>query len=103
METHDPNVYSTILWGVLRGFWSPFLDLGALSAIFWHLKTGTFGTGKSSLLCQISNRMNRNFQLFLNQSSEHFSIALIHISLYSFAPWFEYFLVPGIVWNESNV
>ena len=27
--------------GVSRGFWSPFLDLGARSAIFWHLKTGT--------------------------------------------------------------
>ena len=34
METHDPNVYPTILGGVSRGFWSPFLDLGALSAIF---------------------------------------------------------------------
>ena len=43
METHDPNVYPTILGGVSRGFWSPFLDLGARSAIFWHLKTGTFG------------------------------------------------------------
>ena len=42
METHDPNVYSTILGGVLRGFWTPFLDLGAQSAIFWHLKMGTF-------------------------------------------------------------
>ena len=42
MEMHDPNVYPTILRGVSRGFWSPFLDLGALSAIFWHLKTGTF-------------------------------------------------------------
>ena len=43
METHEPNVYPTILGGVSRGFWSPFLDLGAQSAIFWHLKTGTFG------------------------------------------------------------
>ena len=43
METHDPNVFSTILGGVSRGFWTQFLDLGALSAIFWHLKTGTFG------------------------------------------------------------
>ena len=46
METHDPNVYPTILGGgggVTRGFWSLFLDLGARSAIFWHLKTGTFG------------------------------------------------------------
>ena len=43
METHEPNVYPTILGGVLRGFWSPFLDLGAQSAIFWHLKMGTFG------------------------------------------------------------
>ena len=42
MEMHDPNVYSTILGGVLRGFWSPFLDWSARSAIFWHLKTGTF-------------------------------------------------------------
>ena len=29
MEMHDPNVYPTILGGVSRGFWSPFLDLGA--------------------------------------------------------------------------
>ena len=42
METHEPRVYPTILGGV-RGFWSLFLDLGARSAIFWHLKTGTFG------------------------------------------------------------
>ena len=42
METNEPNVYPTILGGVSRGFWSPFLDLGARSAIFWHLKTGTF-------------------------------------------------------------
>ena len=43
METNEPNVYSTILGGVSRGFWSPFEDLGAPSATFWHLKTGTFG------------------------------------------------------------
>ena len=43
METHDPNVYPTFLGGVLRGFWTPFLDRGARSAIFWHVKTGTFG------------------------------------------------------------
>ena len=43
MEMHEPNVYPTILGGVSRGFWSPFEDLGARSAIFWHLKTGTFG------------------------------------------------------------
>ena len=33
METHDPNVYLTILGGVSRGFWTPFLDLGAPSAV----------------------------------------------------------------------
>ena len=43
METLDPNVYPTILGGVSRGFWTPFLDRGAQSAIFWHVKTGTFG------------------------------------------------------------
>ena len=43
METNEPNVYPTILGGVLRGFWSPFEDLAAGSAIFWHSKTGTFG------------------------------------------------------------
>ena len=43
METHEPRVYSTILGGVSRGFWSPFLDLAAQSAIFWHLKKGIFG------------------------------------------------------------
>ena len=42
METNEPNVYPTILGCVSRGFWSPFLDRGAQSAIFWHLKTGTF-------------------------------------------------------------
>ena len=42
METHEPRVYPTILGGVSRGFWSLFEDLGAQSAIFWHLKTGTF-------------------------------------------------------------
>ena len=41
-EMHDPNVYPTILGGVSRGFLSPFLVLGVRSAIFWHLKTGTF-------------------------------------------------------------
>ena len=34
METHEPNVYPTILGGVSRGFWSPFEDSGARSAIF---------------------------------------------------------------------
>ena len=38
METHDPNVYPTILGGVSRGFWTPFLDRGARSAIFWHMQ-----------------------------------------------------------------
>ena len=38
LETHDPNVYPTILRGVSRGFWTLFLDVGAQSAIFWHLK-----------------------------------------------------------------
>ena len=42
METHEPNVYSTILGGVLRGFWSPFFDLGARSTIFCHLEKGPF-------------------------------------------------------------
>ena len=42
METHEPRVYPTILVGVSWGFWSPFKDLDARSAIFWHLKTGTF-------------------------------------------------------------
>ena len=41
-ETHEPKLYPTILGGVSRGFWTPFLDLGAQSAIFWHLKMGTF-------------------------------------------------------------
>ena len=43
IETHEPNVYPSILGGVSRGFWSPFLDFGARSAIFWHFKMGTFG------------------------------------------------------------
>ena len=43
METHEPSVYPTILGSVLQGFLNTFLDLGARSAIFWHLKTGTSG------------------------------------------------------------
>ena len=43
METADPNVYPTILGGVSQGLWTPFFDRGAGSAIFWHVKTGTFG------------------------------------------------------------
>ena len=43
METHEPRVYPTLLEGVSRGFWSLFEDLGARSAIFWHLKMGAFG------------------------------------------------------------
>ena len=43
METHELRVYPTILGGVSRGFWNPFEDLRAQSAIFLHLKTGTFG------------------------------------------------------------
>ena len=42
MEMHEPIVYSTLLGGVSRGFWSLFLDWDAQSAIFWHLKTGNF-------------------------------------------------------------
>ena len=40
METPDSNVYPTIIGAC---FGSLFLDLGARSAIFWHLKRGTFG------------------------------------------------------------
>ena len=42
MEMHDPNVYPTILGGVSWGFWGLLEALSARSAIFWHLKTGTF-------------------------------------------------------------
>ena len=44
METNEPNVYPTFLGGrgVSWGFWGPFEALGARSAIFWHLKMGTF-------------------------------------------------------------
>ena len=52
METHDPDVYPTILRGVSRGFWTLFLDQGTRSAIFWHLKTGTFG--KSEIIKYVS-------------------------------------------------
>ena len=48
METHDPNVYPTILGGVSRGFWTLFLNWVARNAIFWHLKTGTFGRTENS-------------------------------------------------------
>ena len=39
---HATNVKPTILRGVSRGFWSRFLDSGAQSPIFCHLKKGTF-------------------------------------------------------------
>ena len=55
METHEPNVYPTILEGVLRDFWSPFLDLGARSAIFWHLKMGTSAGRVSNQFLKIAN------------------------------------------------
>ena len=44
IETHEPNVYPTTLGGVSRGFLSPFLDLGARSAIFWTLKHALLAT-----------------------------------------------------------
>ena len=59
METHEPRLYSTILGGVSRGFWSPFEDLGARRAIFWHLKTGTFG----NVLFEFDNFHNSNLAL----------------------------------------
>ena len=40
MQTHEPNVYPTILGGVSPGFWSPLLDLGAQGAIFLALENG---------------------------------------------------------------
>ena len=56
METNEPNVYPTILGGVSRGFWSPFIDLGARSATFWHLKRGTFA--KSDRLCSLTTAVH---------------------------------------------
>ena len=58
METNEPNVYPTILGGVSRGFWGPFEALGARSAIFWHLKTGTFGKGLSGALFPLPRTPN---------------------------------------------
>ena len=49
METHDPNVYPTILRGVSRGFWTPFLDQGAQSAIFWHFERSDLRTESKNL------------------------------------------------------
>ena len=43
LETHELKGYPTILGGVSRGFWTPFLDWGARSAVYLHLKTSTFG------------------------------------------------------------
>ena len=45
METHEPNVYPTILEGVSRGFWSPFLDL--------VLEVPFFSTCKRALLAKV--------------------------------------------------
>ena len=39
METHEPNLYSAILGGVSRGFWSRFLDRGTQSAVFRPFKS----------------------------------------------------------------
>ena len=36
------NVFSTILGGCWKK-WPPFVCFGTQSAIFWHLKPGTFG------------------------------------------------------------
>ena len=67
METHDPNVYPTILGGVSRGFWTPFLDRGARSAIFWHVKTGTFFSGHPRPPSCIKN----SFPFLLHPHSPH--------------------------------
>ena len=75
METHDPNFYLTILGVVSRGFWTPFLDVGAQSAIFWHLKTGTFGDSPH-LFAPLVKRYKQNLKksvfwdtLLFNQSN----------------------------------
>ena len=49
IKTQDPNVCSIILGGVSRRFWNPLLDLGARSALFWHL-WGAFGQNTSPTL-----------------------------------------------------
>ena len=49
METHDPNVYPTILGGVSRGFWTPFLNRVARSAIFWHFERPDLKTESKNL------------------------------------------------------
>ena len=77
METHEPNVYPTILEGVSRGFWSPFLDLGTQSAIFRHLKTGTFA---KNVCFQVpkngtSRDQNRLQKIFCQNSHCNFHIA----------------------------
>ena len=65
MEMHDPNVYPTILGGVSRGFWSPFEDFGAQSAIFWYLKTGTFA---KSARFQVSTFAGFRLYLVISES-----------------------------------
>ena len=62
METHEPNVYPTILGGVSRGFWTPFLALGAQSAIFWRLKTGTFAVFKSQKMASRAPKSKNGVQ-----------------------------------------
>ena len=66
MEIHDPNVYPTILGGVSLGFWGLLEALGARSAIFWHLKTGTFG--KKFFLAQASGQCHHNHKELMNTS-----------------------------------
>ena len=84
METRDLTVYPTILGGVSRGFWSPFLDRGAQSAIFWHLKTGTFGRHVSEPFHPLYEAKISNRSLSVVYGSitlKFFSGALVTLSL----------------------
>ena len=50
METHDPNVYPTILGGVSRGFWTPFLNCPFSRAKKWHFERPDLRTESKNLV-----------------------------------------------------
>ena len=64
METHEPNVYPTILGGALQGFRSPFLDWGArisnrsLSVVNGSITLKFFGGALGTSPHQWFNRVN---------------------------------------------
>ena len=76
METHDPNAYPTILGGVSRGFWTPFLDWGARSAVFLARENGTF-CGSPHLYAPLVKRNMQNLKRSFFRDNLMHCIAII--------------------------